>query len=322
MDAKTLSNDIYEKAKELRSEADEAMSRLESIAGMSYLSWYNFSTGPAFEPQRVNPLSAGDFPSMTKLSIPAGAELTIDMMERYKSKVWKSSELEQLEKLMLEYIETGGTGIGLAVQDAIFNRAQERDLQALRDAMYLAGARTGARGFRYPTSMTKALQNEALKRHQDSKADLNREIVRLMADLAQKNTQFAAGETRAIERDYMDFSRAFICVILDIKRGILDKFRVEQNARIAEFEGTLKGLLANLNVQEKNAQLEQTFQEQLRAKWDVESRILLDKGKALIAQAEHANGLRLATAAHLAEAYIGLMQNMQANVISLVQQKS
>lgn len=322
MDAESLSNDIYEKVNELRSDVSDAMARLESIVGMSYMSWFNFSSSPAFEPQRVNPLSAADFPTMEKLSIPAGADLTIDMMEGYKSKVWRSAELEKLETMMLQYIETGGTGISEAVQEAIFNQGRERDLQTLRDAMDLAGARTGARGFRYPTSMTKALQKEALAKHQDNKADLNREIVRLMADLAQKNTQFAAGQTREIERDYMDFSKAFIGVILDIKRGILENFRIGQEARVAEFEGTLKGVLANLTVQEKNAGLEQTYQEQLRVKWQIESASLLEKGKAQIAQAEHANGLRLSATENLAAAYIGLMQNMQANSISLVQKKS
>jgi hypothetical protein len=46
--------------------------------------------------------------------------------------------------------------------------------------------------------------------------------------------------------------------------------------------------------------------------------VLVEKGKAQIAQAEHANSLRLSATASLASAYVGMMNSMQSNAISLV----
>lgn len=319
MDAQSLSDDIYSKVQSLQDEANTALSRLESVVGIPYLSWFNMADIEPFEPQRVGGnISTADIPTLEKLDVPATANLTIDMMEGYKNKVWKSPELEKLEALMMQYIDTGGTGINAAVEAAIYERARERDLQALRDAMDLAGARTGARGARYPNSMTKAQQSEAISKYLEQKGDLNREIVKIMTDLAQKNTQFATSAALDIEKAYMDFSRAFIGVILDINRGILENFRITQEARIAEFEGQLRGIMGTIEVQMKNAELERVYNEQLMEKWKIESGVLLEKGKAQIAQAEHANSLRLSATASLASAYVGMMNSMQSNAISLV----
>ncbi|WP_243689463.1 hypothetical protein [Geotalea toluenoxydans] len=221
----------------------------------------------------------------------------------------------------MEYIETGGVGIEQAVQDAIFNQGRERDLQTLRDAMDMAGARTGAKGCRYPTSMTKALQREAITTYQNAKADLNREIVRIMADLAQKNVQASIQAGISIEQLHADFAIKFSALHLDNARLIIEKFRTEQDAYVSEFEGTLKGIMANMEVQNVNGNLELSYQESLRQKWQIEANILLEKGKAQVQQAEQANNVKIAASQNLIAATTGMMQSLSNNAVTVISEK-
>ncbi|GAB7026022.1 hypothetical protein [Geotalea toluenoxydans] len=319
MTPQELSNDIYAKVKELQAEVQEAMQRMESIAALPYLSWYNFSSTPAFEPQRAGTITLADLPELKKSTL--SLDLSSDKLEKYRSHIWQAADLDTLQKKLMEYIETGGVGIEQAVQDAIFNQGRERDLQTLRDAMDMAGARTGAKGCRYPTSMTKALQREAITTYQNAKADLNREIVRIMADLAQKNVQASIQAGISIEQLHADFAIKFSALHLDNARLIIEKFRTEQDAYVSEFEGTLKGIMANMEVQNVNGNLELSYQESLRQKWQIEANILLEKGKAQVQQAEQANNVKIAASQNLIAATTGMMQSLSNNAVTVISEK-
>lgn len=320
MDAESLSNDIYAKVQALQTEVQESMQRMENIASLPYLSWFNFSQTPTFEPQRAGVISVSDLPELKKAIL--NLDLSNDSLDKYRSHIWQGTDLDTLQNKLMEYVQSGGVGIEQAVQDAIFNQGRERDLQALRDAMDWAGARTGAKGCRYPNSMTKALQSEAIAKYQYAKTDLNREIVKIMADLAQKNVQFAIQADISIEQLHADFAIKYSALYLDNTRLIIEKFKTEQDSYIAEFEGTLKGVLANLEVQKVNGTLELTYQQNLQKKWEIEANILLDKGKAQIQQAEQANVVKLDAAKNVALTAVGLVQNLTGSAISVYTKKS
>ncbi|WP_243373615.1 hypothetical protein [Geotalea sp. SG265] len=319
MTPQELSADIYAKVKELQNEVQEAMQRMENIASLPYLSWFNFSQTPTFEPQRAGVISIADLPKLKQALL--NIDLSNDSLEKYRSHIWQGADLDTLQNKLMEYVQTSGVGIEQAVQDAIFNQGRERDLQAMRDAMDLAGARTGAKGCRYPTSMTKALQREVLTTYQNNKNDLNREIVKTIADLAQKNVQLSIQAGISIEQLHSDFAIKFSALSLDNSRLIIEKFRVEQEAYIAEFEGTLRGILANLEVEKVNGTLELGYQENLRQKWQIEANILLEKGKAQIQQAEQANVVKIEAAKTVAATAMGTMTSLSSNAVSVIQER-
>lgn len=320
MDAESLSNDIYTKVQSLQSEVQEAMQRMENIASLPYLSWFNFSQTPTFEPQRAGVISISDLPTLKQAIL--NIDLSNDSLTKYRSHIWQATDLDTLQNKLMEYIESGGVGIEQAVQDAIFNQGRERDLQILRDKMDLAGARTGAKGCRYPNSMTKAEQRVALSEYGYGKEDLNREITKIMADLAQKNVQFAIQAGISVEQLHSDFAIKYSALYLDNAKLIIDKFRTEQEAYVSEFEGTLRGILANLEVEKVNGTLELQYQGNLQEKWRIESEILLEKGKAQVQQAEQANNVKLSAAANLVGATTGMMQALSSNSVAVVTKKS
>lgn len=320
MDAESLSNDIYAKVQALQSEVQDAMQRMENIASLPYLSWFNFSQTPAFEPQRAGVISLSDLPKLKQAIL--NIDLSNDSLTKYRSHIWQATDLNTLQAKLMEYVTTGGVGIEQAVQDAIFNQGRERDMQAMRDAMDLAGARTGAKGCRYPNSMTKALQKEILVKYQDTKGDLNREIVKIMGDLAQKNVQFAIQAGISVEQLHADFAIKYSALYLDNARLIIEKFKTEQEAYIADFEGTLRGLLANLEVEKINGSLELQYQGNLQKKWEIEANLLLERGKAQVQQAEQANNVKLAAAQNTATTAVGLVQNLTGSAISVYTKKN
>lgn len=316
IDAQVLTDSIYTKQLDLQGRVQTAMDRMSSIASLPFMSWFDFASTPAFEPQRAGTITLANLPSLQKAIL--NVDLNAGSIDRYKSHIWTGGDLDALQVKLMQYINTGGVGIEQATQDAIFGQGRERDLQTLRDGMDMSGARTGAKGFRYPTSMTKALMKEALVTWQNAKTDLNREIVKIMADLAQKNVQFAIQHDISIEQLHSDFALKYAALYLDNTRHIIEKFKAEQDSYIAEFDGKLRGIMANLEVQKVNGNLELAFQGALQKKWELEANISVEKGKAQIQQSEQANTSKIEAGKSMVVATTGMMQSMASNAVSVV----
>lgn len=306
----------------IRSEAMQAYDRLENIAALPFLSWFDFSSLPGFGPEEPRYVELGQSPKLEKASAPWLDALGPDTLDRYHTHVWQGTNLNALQTKIMEWIDNGGVGISSTVQQDIFNQGRERDLQTLRDEMDIAGARAGARGFRYANSMTRTLQNQAIQRYSDKKADLSREIVRTIADLAQKNVQFAFSQDVAIEGLHADFAVKFADLYRNINRDILDRFRVEQETRVAEFEGELKILGMDIEARLKNAEIGSLHQRQLLEAWTVNVGIITERGKAQIEQSKQANATKLAAARSLAAVYSSTIQNLTGSAISVVTKKA
>lgn len=304
----------------MRSEASDALGRLEDATRVPYLSWFDFAAIEGFAPAEPNKISttARDIPHLEKVPTPTLDKLTLD---RYNQHVWQGTNLNALQTKIMDWIDTGGVGISQEVQDAIFGQGRERNLQALRDRLDLAGVRTGAKGFRYANSMTRVLQNQALQEYDNKQSDLSREIVRTMAELAQKNVQFAFQEDVAIETLHADFAVKYAKVFQDNNTQILERFRVEQDARIAEFEGTVKALQLEVEIQLKNAGLDSDHQERLLKTWQSDLTAHIERGKAQIAQAETNSQLRMAAIETLAMVYMDSIKGLTGSAISVTTAK-
>ena len=305
----------------MRAEAMQAYERLETIASLPYLSWFDFSALEGFSPAEPTLIESKGLPSLEKVPTPNLTGISAETYERYRAHVWQGTNLDELQAKAMEWINSGGVGISQDVQDAIFNQGRERDLQTLRDELDLAGARTGARGFRYANSMTRTLQNQALERYSYKKTDLSREIVKTIADLAQKNVQFAFQEDVAIEGLHADFAIKFADLLRNINRDTLDRFKIEQDARIVEFEGELKRFGLGVEIDLKNATLSADHQSRLLETWKTHVGILTDRGKAQILQSEEASRVKLTAAEKLADVYSTTIQNLTGSAISVVTSK-
>lgn len=303
----------------MQSEALAAYDKLESIAALPFLSWFDFSALPDFVPEAADKIEIGtaSIPILDHVNVPALDSITPDSFERYRAHIWEGTNLDSMQTTLMQWVESGGVGISSETQNAIFQQGRERDLQTLRDEMDLAGARTGARGFRYANSMTRTLQNQAMERYSYKQSDLSREILRTIADLAQKNVQFAVQQDVAIEGLHADFAIKFADMFRNINRDILDRFRIEQETRIAEFEGELKTFGLDIEVRLKNASLSLEHQQQLLQTWVQQVNILTERGKAQIEQSRQASATKLAAASKIAEVYSRTIQGLTGSAVKI-----
>jgi hypothetical protein len=300
----------------MKSEAEDALERLEDVA--DFQATISFPSRGTVELSRQSKISADDMPVLEKPTLPSSLLLEYEAFDRYNTHVWNAATLDTIQAKLLEYIDSGGTGISEDVQQAMFDADRERKLQALRDGLDLAGARSGARGLRYPNSMTKAQQSELLQKYQFDLENQSREITRLVADLAQKNIQFAISQNVDVEKFHADFAIRFADLYKGLITALLDRFRAEVTLYVAQYEAELKVLLANIEVAKLNATLDQEYQTMILSKWQMDLNESTERTKALIQQEEQKTVIKKEVAAALAQAYIGMANTMQANgIVSL-----
>jgi hypothetical protein len=197
-------------------------------------------------------------------------------------------------------------GISDAVQDALFNNQRERDLQALNDGLQAVAATDAKRGFAYPTHRRRT--TEVIVNYQQTRENRSREITAMMADLAQKNALAAIQANISIEQLHSGFSLGFAQVWKEIKSFIIEKFRIESEIRIAEFDALVKAILAGYNVAEVNGRLDISYQELLAKKWEVEMREASTRTSALIQEAVEQTKIRLSAAGGYVQGLSGMIQ--------------
>lgn len=295
----------------------EATDRLEDYSSLPFLTWVDFAPKAGISLNLpANITSTNDLPTLEK------AELNYDLTgydpNQYKRPIFLSDFFDTVLAELTSQIENGGPGISSAVQDALWDNMRERDLQTLRDMLIEAESNVGRRGFPMPTAMSQGARAKVIAQYQDTRDNRNREITFKVAELAQQNMQVAVSSGTAIERANMDFSAGFAKVFVDIGNQILTKFRAEQEARVAEFDGQLRTILAKLQVQEINARVQGQANEQLLKQWEVESAHAIEKTKALIVQGEHAAKARLEAGMSLADVYKGMAIGALSQINSIV----
>lgn len=307
---------IYGYVQSLRDEASGALDEIEQFASGWNIDEVLFGLTPTFSPADIPSINADDMPELEKPNMPANLALEPQVIERYKTHVWEDAHLDALQETLLGYIESGGVGIDADLQTAIFEADKDRQDQTLRDSLDMAGARTGAKGFRYPTSMTKAVQSEILQKYQFDMRERSREITRLIAELAQKNVQFAIEANIKVESLHSDFAIQYAGLFQNITAALVDKYRAEVSAFIAEYDAKTKMVLAQVDISKASAEVELGEQTLLLKKWDTEVRNATERTKALIEQQGSNTKIQLGAAESLATALIGIAGSVQTNAIT------
>jgi hypothetical protein len=309
IDPQTILNDSQEYVDALKSELTDAVDNLESFA-TDRMTWVDFPARTVFEPEKPARLTADALPDLKPLVFGAEFGDPAAELNTYKGHVFIAPFLNTMQTTLMGWVESGGVGISQAVQDALFGNMRERDLQALNDGLQAVAATDAKKGFAYPTHRRRT--SEVIVNYQQTAENRNREITALMADLAQKNVQAAITANINIEQLHSSFSLGLSQIFIQIKNRIIEKFRIEADVRIAEFDAKIKAILAGYNVAEVNGRIDIAYQELRAKKWEVEMREGGQRTQALISQAMDQTKLRL----QAAEGYLnGLSTTIQAALL-------
>jgi len=311
IDPQTILSASQAYADDMKGDLSSALDRLSSVA--TYQTWVGFAPRTNFDLTPVDSIPAGKLPALERAVFSGDLSDPAPHIETYKTHVFVAPFLDQMQTMLMEWVETGGVGISDAVQDALFNSMRERDLQVMNDALDAARSTDAKRGFRYATHRRRT--SEVIINYQQTYENRNREITALLADLAQKNVHQAIASNVNIEQLHANFALGLSQIFFQLRNHLIERFRIEQEARIAEFEAKLKVILAGYNLDETNAKLDIAYQEQLMKKWEIDMVQSTERTKALIQQAEQSTQVKL-------EAIKGLVAGISAQVSAALLQSN
>lgn len=189
-------------------------------------------------------------------------------IDKYKKHIWEGPYLDQAEKILMDWVKTGGLGISQAVQDATFNQDRERRRQTLRDSIDVLAATHGGAGFRYPNSRLDIKQGEVVQKYQFDDTQLSRTIITTITDLAQKNAQYALSKITDIEQLQADFSYKYSSLYINVMQHVIETYKADIQAMATKLDTEIRKGLAWLDSfkisnesEYKSAQLKATAEQ-------------------------------------------------------------
>lgn len=195
-------------------------------------------------------------PDVSKIGAPPSS--TFNWSESF----YTDDLLEATQAELLDRIVNGGTGLNLNVEQAIWDRARNReDKNALRSMQELIKAQA-ARGFSRPPGALTAGLDFLAQETQNKNADLSREISIKQAELEQSNIQFALQTSLQLEGQLLNYSnsiqdRAFkaeqvtVELALEVYKARIQQFTIElETYKVAAevFEAQIRAELARVEI--------------------------------------------------------------------------
>lgn len=267
MSVTTMLNKVDQDFASARDKAYAAVSSLNVLASSS--AYGNYSAGELFAENSSIPIEritvADDMIDTVLELADSLAGLTfnppkaIDDFHMLKTKVWSDSFANQIENSLSNYLSTLGVP-AVEFQSAIFNESVERNLQTLNDLLDLAEAKTGARGFTYPNSMTTILKLDAQQKWQFDRNQINRDTTKLVTEWARQNYQFAIEKGITFEQFHADFTYKYCTAFVDIYKNLvmasIERFKAELSKAVEPIKAYLEAAKLPVEIAKANADID------------------------------------------------------------------
>jgi len=309
IDPQTILTESKAYADSLKADLDAALDRLESYS-TGFQTWVSFPTASYPSPEKVSHIASESMPTLAATVF--GAEFTdpVEEIEKYKTHIFVAPMLDDMQETLWGWVDDGGVGISDSVQSALWNNMRERDLQTLQDTLDVVASTDSKRGFQFSTKRRPStIHIESWKITRDNR---NYEITAKIAELAQLNVQNAIQQNIAIEQLHSSFALGLSGIFLQLKNRIIDKYRLEMEARIAEYEAKVKAILAGYDLAKANANLDVSYQELLARTSRDNLAIQTERTRTLILEAEQGEERRLRAMAGYVE---GLSKQLSAALL-------
>lgn len=216
-------------------------------------------------------------PTLASLSLPEAPTITLPSFDAslpvddvvapsaefdFAEQRYSSALLDAASAKLLGDLQNGGYGIEPEDEEAIWERARERELRNSEQAVSEVARQAAARGFAVPTGamlgQLDTLQQQALEKT----SSMSREIALKRADLYVQNRQFTLQQVQALEAVLIGYYSAYAERSLNAAKAVVDagvaifNSRVQRlglnveiyRARAAVFETQLKAALSHLDV--------------------------------------------------------------------------
>jgi hypothetical protein len=293
IDPQTILNESREFVLELQTQVEDAINELKTFI-QGHVTWIDFPPRDVFEPTPGDIIPLSNLPTLTPAVFGAEMGDPLSEIDRFYGHNFLAPMLDSMQNTLMGWITSGGVGISTDIQNALWENNRQRRLQSLRDVNDVIHSKDAARGFAaFTGGPTGRDEYNQLIEYQRNDENLNHEITFKMAELAQQNVQFAVTQNISIENIHAAFSQGMAGIFLNLKRLIIEKFKIEADQRIAEWRSKLDAILAGYEVAKVNGQLSVSFQELLTKQWEVLMVQGTERTKALIQEAEEQNKIQL-----------------------------
>jgi len=174
--------------------------------------------------------------------------------------------LNPLKAKLLYDLQNGGYGIEPADEIALFNRARDREVEAMMSRVADAGRAMAARGFPLPPGELSIHIDRAYQEMQDKVSDASRDITLQRSKLFVENRQFTITQIRELEQITMNYwnavqersynaARATAEFSIAVYNALLAKFRVRFD--FAKMQSSVNLEIAQAEAEKARALLEQ-----------------------------------------------------------------
>ena len=165
--------------------------------------------------------------------------------------VMYSSELSDVVKAkLIADVLNGGTGLGEAIENAIWDREEERALHALQEAKDRVSDEWAARGFTLPDGVLSMQLQELEKQYNDARLTSGRDIAVKQAELAQTNTHFTLDKSISFEGQLMTYTSQMCQRTLDAAKARIDATVAIFNAQVAKYNVQMEAYKVQAQVYE------------------------------------------------------------------------
>lgn len=153
---------------------------------------------------------------------------------------YTSTLLEALKARLLEWVNGAATGIAAAVEQAIWNRAREREALNASRKVREVSREFARRGFSKPQGALSVALNDALQELQNRDAELSRDVAIKQAELEQSNRRFAFEQAWQVESGLISYSNQIAQRAFEAAKFALSIAVEVYQARVAQFDAEVK----------------------------------------------------------------------------------
>ena len=198
-------------------------------------------------------------------------------------------QMGKIEDQLATYL-AGGTGLNPTVEDAIYERAKDKNLAEARRMRNAAFNDLAGRGFTMPTGALLSAVQQARQNGSDNLARASTEITVMQAEMEQKNLQFAVTTSAGIRQwvvsamlSYMqnlvtingqalDYAKSILGAVIEVYNASVKAFSVRLDAyraQAAVYETQLKSAMAGIELYRIEIQALEALTQVDKAKVDV-----------------------------------------------------
>lgn len=168
-----------------------------------------------------------------------------------------TEQMGKIEDQLATYL-AGGTGLNPTIENAIYERAKDKNLSEARRVRNAAFNDLAGRGFTMPTGSLLSAEQQARQNGSDNLARAGVEIAVMQAEMEQKNLQFAVTTSATIRQWVVSATLSYMQNLITINGQALDYAKSILGAVIEVYNASVKAFNARLDAYKAQAVVYET----------------------------------------------------------------